>query len=256
MILSDEGVKAAISGIAREINAQTAACLRERECPPPTLILLGEEGSRYLAAVERETKKMGIPTIRCTEVGESVMLLLQSIVADMKKKGHPYDAVWDIESPKLKEAFREFKTKDIDRLERDGTSSAANAVALILYTLDRCAEDHIAIIGRRHATKGLNRTLLAGDATTTQRHRKTRNLRRATYAASVIVNATRGPFPPDCSIRGKLVVDVNGNLERETAREKMKCEAYGEYPPQYIGPEEVGEITVAVLLNRAAREVD
>ena len=130
---------------------------------------------------------------------------------------------------------------DIDHLVTEGLSCVAEATMILLRSYGLVGK-HVVIVGRGHAVKGLVKALLAEDATVTVCHSKTRDLSSIMQDADMLVVAapiTERIYPLYTSV----IVDISGAYAKDEGRLQSVCE-YTRH---------IGKLTVAVLLERAAR---
>lgn len=134
------------------------------------------------------------------------------------------------------------KDNDIDHLVTDGMSCVAEATLDLLQTYGLSGK-HVVIIGRGHAVKGLATAMLANDATVTVCHSKTRFLSCIMHNADMLVVAApvKESFRPRFT---SVVVDISNAFADREDTLKATCE-YTRH---------IGKLTVAILLERAARK--
>lgn len=208
-----------IESLVRDLDRQTAGVLqmlpREKW---PHFAVVGDD-SPFIKAVKSKAKKFG--------------LTFEEHPGDSKKCFVTTPVIYDREtcSPNIlgKEA-------DVDHAVYGNLSCVAEAIYLLLKRMDLIAYKDITIVGRGHAVKGLAEKLIAGDATVTVAHSKTKWVFKATEEKDVVIYATPKLTSPVDYDTNCLIIDLGGCVNEAD----IGCEY----------TKDIGKLTVSVILSR------
>lgn len=210
-----------IESLVRDLDRQTAGVLQMLpKSKWPYFAVVGDD-SPFIKAVKSKAKKFG--------------LTYEEYPGDSRKCFVTTPVIYDRETC---EANILDKEADVDRTKFDGMSCVAEAIYLLLKRMDLIAYKDITIVGRGHAVKGLAEKLIAGDATVTVAHSKTRRLAFATDCKDVLIFATPEITGPVYNDTKDLVIDLGECFEENACR--LGCEY----------TKDIGKLTVSVILSR------
>lgn len=200
-----------LESLVAELDADTRAHLPAMY----TLVLWGDlERSPFLRAVKRKAEGFGIDV-----VNNFYPVTACRMVADRETAGQ----IGCIS-----------KFEDVDNLLHTGLSAVAEAVLLVLGSVDG---KNITIVGRGHSVKGLAEELVSKNATVTVAHSHTASLLTATKGRDIVIYATPKLDKVVACDTEELVIDLGGAVERP---DWFYCD--------YLSG--IGPLTVSVLLNR------
>lgn len=197
-----------------------------------TLHLVGGQHSKFLLAIKSRAEVLGLTT-----------------KFDYRSR-YTEPVLVDLETASDVPQYIKVKN-DIDNISHSGLSCCAEAVFRIIEAYDM-SEVNVALIGRKHAVKGLFDVLNTHNYTPLLCHSKTRGISKVTSAADIVVNSATAE-PEGVSLAGKLVIDISGTLREVAEHTRVLCVARGDRPPTYIGPHDVGRLNVSIVLNRFVR---
>lgn len=208
-----------IESLVRDLDRQTAGVLQMLpKSKWPHFAVVGDD-SPFIKAVKSKAKKFG--------------LSYEEYPGDSRKCFVTTPVIYDRETC---EANILGKEADVDRTKFDGMSCVAEAIYLLLKRMDLIAYKDITIVGRGHAVKGLAEKLIAGDATVTVAHSKTKWVFKATEEKDVVVYATPKLTSPVDYDTKSLVIDLGGCVNEAD----IGCEY----------TKDIGKLTVSVILSR------
>lgn len=200
-----------------------------RTKPKSKMYLVGKQDSRYLRGVMAKARKIGIPEMVEWATPDEYYRM-GCYLFDRETTS----AYWDV-----------VDMNDIDSMSGVNNllpmSCTAEAVRRIIKQIKRHDGEHVAIIGRGHAVKGLCNALIKDSYTVTVCHSKTPDLFRATAISDIIVNGSPGvPFKSVRCTFGAVVIDISGSM-----RDAQEVEFI-----RYISSEDVGRLNLSILMNR------
>lgn len=205
---------AIINGLSALYDMDTRAHLPSKHM----LYLLGSKESYFLTAVEHKCKSFKIPcVITNTPYNDTI-----NVIDKETFNGHILN-MSDI--------------CDIDHMYHDGMSSVSQAVSDILSQYGVTGK-HVVIVGRGHAVKGLDKVLLANDATVTVCHSKTAHIQDHITSADILILATPKLDIEPYIGNKDLVIDVGDVLK------KKPIDNY---------TNRLGKLTISILLNRLVK---
>lgn len=221
-------MKSVVNCLVAQCDNNTKAII-SRVKPQSKMHLVGKQDSRYLRGVMAKARQLGIPEMVDWATPDEYFKM--GCYLFDKETSSVY---WDVGD-----------MNDIDSMSGVNRyfpmSCTAEAVRRIIKQIKRHAGEHVAIIGRGHAVKGLCNALINASYTVTVCHSKTPDLFRATAISDIIVNSSPGvPFKSVRCTFGAVVIDISGSM-----RDAQEVEFIN-----YIGPENVGRLNLSILMNR------
>lgn len=223
-------MKSVVSSLVAQCDNNTKAII-SRVKPQSKMHLVGKQDSRYLRGVMAKARQLGIPE------------MVDWATPDEYFKMGCY--LFDKETSSV--YWYAGERNDIDSMSGVNryfpTSCTAEAVRRIIKQIKRHAGEHVTIIGRGHAVKGLCNALINASYTVTVCHSKTPDLFKATIISDIIVNGSPGvPVKAISCHIGAVVIDISGSMR--DAKDIALI--------TYIGPEDVGRLNLSILMNRYA----
>ena len=221
-------MKSVVNSLVAQCDSNTKAIISSIK-PQSRMRLVGKQDSRYLRGVMAKARQLGIPEMVEWATPDNYYRM-GCYLFDMETTS----AYWSVGD-----------THDIDSMSGVNKffpmSCTAEAVRRIITKIRRHEGEHVAIIGRGHAVKGLCNALIKDSCTVTVCHSKTPDLFKATIISDIIVNGS--PAVPvkaiSCRI-GAVIIDISGSMRDAKDLELIT----------YIGPEDVGRLNLSILMNR------
>lgn len=221
-------MKSVVNSLVAQCDNNTKAIISSIK-PTNKMHLVGKQDSRYLRGVMAKARQLGI--LEMVEWATPDEYFKMGCYLFDKETSSAYwssDDTFDVDS--MSGVNRFFPM-----------SCTAEAVRRIINQIKRHAGEHVAIIGRGHAVKGLCNALINDSYTVTVCNRETPDLFKATIISDIIVNGS--PVVPvkaiSCHI-GAVVIDISGSMR----------DAKDIALVTYIGPEDVGRLNLSILMNR------
>lgn len=213
-------MKHLIDSLVRQYDEDTLAGAKK------PIALVGDVDAPFVRALRSKAKRLGVTTLCMDKYLPGMLNIIDVETGPKPVFMRPED--------------------DMDHIMNKGISAVAQATLELLMKIGLAGE-HVVIVGRGHAVRGLASRLLAEDASITVCHSMTTYLHDSTMPGSILVLATPPEVELDVCIYNKSVIIDIGNTLQGT----LAASGAG-----YISGYELGKLTTSILMNRCIDHVN